>query len=228
MDLDPIEWCQIELLSGHVPERRTADLFGKLLRPGDTYVDVGAHVGFHTLVARRHLGHQGRVIAVEPQPYNCNKIDANWRVNGFSNIIVCVAAAGERNDMVELNSQATSDRSRLSLCLPGVNDQPLCFRVPLVRLDSLLEQLKCDRIRLLKIDVEGYELEVIRGLGAWVEKIDHVIAEVLDWESPSARTTDLLALLANLGFELKNIEGASWNAGENLPENNLWGSRVRP
>jgi hypothetical protein len=57
-------------------------------------------------------------------------------------------------------------------------------------------------------------------------QVEHVSAKVLDRQAPSSRTTELLALLANLRFELKSIDGESWNVGENLPENdNHWACR---
>jgi FkbM family methyltransferase len=226
MDLDPLEWLQIELLTQGVVEPHTTRLFGDLLRAGDCYVDVGAHVGFHTLVARRYVAESGRVVAIEPQPYNCQKILTNWRINDFSNLLVCVAAVGDRDEAIELCDQAASDKSRLSLQLPAVNDRPQRFRVPLVRLDSLMSQIDCRGVRLLKIDVEGYELEVLRGLGECRRQIEHIILEVLDAERPSARTQDLLAVLRDSDFKLKAVDGADWQSGEPLLENNLWASHA--
>src|SRR5437870_1459108 len=72
MELDPLEWTQIDLLRDGCIEPRTIALYESILRPGDVYMDVGAHVGFHTLMARSVIGREGRVIAVEPQPYNCH------------------------------------------------------------------------------------------------------------------------------------------------------------
>jgi FkbM family methyltransferase len=226
MELDPLEWLQIELLTQGVLEPHTTRLYGELLSEGDCYVDVGAHVGFHTLVARRYIGESGRVIAIDPQPYNCQKILANWRVNEFANLLVCVAAVGDRDDVIELSDQAASDKSRLSLQLPAVNDRPQRFRVPLVRLDSLFSQTDCQRVRLLKVDVEGYELEVLKGLGERGPQIEHIIAEVLDAERPAARSQELLTMLRDQGFVLKTVRGAPWQCGEPLMENNLWASHL--
>src|SRR5262245_30307870 len=88
MDLDPWEWSQQQLRRGAAVEPRTRALFARILRPGDTYLDVGAHVGLHTLVAGRLVGPGGRVIAVEPQPYNCAKVLTNWSINGMAHVIV--------------------------------------------------------------------------------------------------------------------------------------------
>src|SRR5205085_7286263 len=56
MELDPIEWTQSDLMVRGSIEPLTSALYGKLLRHGDVYVDVGAHVGFHTLIARHFIG----------------------------------------------------------------------------------------------------------------------------------------------------------------------------
>ncbi len=120
MFLDPLEWTQITLLSGQATEPKTAQLFERLLHPGDVYVDIGAHVGFLTLVARKCIGAEGQVIAVEPQPYNCEKILTNWQANSFENLVLHVALAGAKSVAhVRLHNQSASDKARLSVALPS-------------------------------------------------------------------------------------------------------------
>ena len=85
MELDPQEWLQLQLFESKWLEPETLNLYERLLRPGDVFIDVGAHVGFHSLVARHLIGPDGLVVAVEPQPYNAGKLLANWRANGFVN-----------------------------------------------------------------------------------------------------------------------------------------------
>src|SRR5437660_8903455 len=123
MELDPAEWTQMQLLKRNWLEPRTLALYQKLLRPGDIFVDVGAHVGFHSLVARHLVGPSGLVIAIEPQPYNAQKILANWRANDFANLKLIIAAAGERDGWVELQDQPITDRALLTLRGNGAKDQ---------------------------------------------------------------------------------------------------------
>src|SRR5262245_25713330 len=77
MELDLAEWTQMQLLKRNWLEPQTLQLYENLLQPGETFIDVGAHVGFHSLVARHLVGPNGLVIALEPQPYNAQKILAN-------------------------------------------------------------------------------------------------------------------------------------------------------
>ena len=62
MELDPEEWLQVDLRAMGRLEPRTTALFERILRPGDSYVDVGAHVGYHSLVAARLVGDGGRIM----------------------------------------------------------------------------------------------------------------------------------------------------------------------
>jgi FkbM family methyltransferase len=226
MELDPIEWTQSDLLRDGKIESSTSALFKRLLERGDTYVDVGAHVGYHTLVARSCVGPAGRVIAVEPQPYNCEKLLANWRANSFENLALYIAAIGETDSVVCLHQQTATDSTRLSLCLESVNDEALAFHVPLKRLDAILKEQAVEAVRLLKVDVEGFELEVLNSLGKFAPTVENIILEVLDTEEHiSPKSAALIQELRRHNFELNTVEGNVWHQLTPLPENNLWATR---
>lgn len=219
---DAFEWSQSDLLRDGYSEPLTTDCFARLLRAGDTYVDVGAHVGFFCLLARHHVGPAGRLLAIEPQPYNCARFLSNCRANGFENISLSVAAAGETDGTIQLPAQPASDSARLSLAGAGVHEEKQMFQVPIRRLETLLAEHRIDRVRLLKIDVEGYELSVLKGLGDSLGAIDHLIVELLDaGPGQSEKTTQVLELLRSSGFQLRTISGESWEPARELPENNL-------
>ena len=226
MELDPLEWLQIDLIRFGNMEPLTSRLYEKILIDGDVYIDVGAHVGFHTLVARHLIGQKGYVFAIDPQPYNCQKILTNWQLNDFTNILVYVAAAGNINDKIVLHNQRDTDKAKLSLCndtTKTINNNPQKFEVILLRLDRLIEENHLTKIKLLKIDVEGYELEVIDGLGGSLNRVENLIIEVL--ETPlnfSDRTIILFDKLESFGYQFKTVEGNFWHRNVPLPENNLW------
>jgi FkbM family methyltransferase len=224
MELDPEEWPQIELLKSGCLEPRTTVLFERLLKPGDVYVDVGAHVGYHALCVRRLVGAEGRVVAIDPQPYNCHKLLINAELNGFSNIMVIPAAAGAEDRFVFLKNQARSDKSRLTLREAGVNDRTARFSAPVVTLDAVQSLLQIKRLDMLKIDVEGFELEVLQGAGAILAETSHIIVEVLPSEE-LARILQLQDLLQTAGFQLFDVEGAAWQPGRPAIENNVWARR---
>lgn len=226
MELDPQEWLQIHLMAGDLPEPATTALFRSLLRPGDVCIDVGAHVGFLTLAAAQCVGPAGRVIAIEPQPYNCERILINSQVNGLENIVVVAAAAGNEDGFVRLHGQKRNDKARLTLAGGGVSDVATLFEVPVVCLDSVAARHGVSRVRLLKIDVEGFEQEVFAGARETLAATENLVFECLPDMDPSIVGT-LVDILVSQGFTLHQVNGTPWTPGEPLIEHNVWAARGR-
>ncbi len=224
MELDPAEWPQVDLRAFGRLEPETTALFERLLKQGDIYVDVGAHVGYHALVARHCVGASGRVLAIDPQPYNCDKLLTNAGLNGFTNITVVVAAAGRADGSISLRNQSRSDRSRLTLNGAGVNDEPTAFVVPMLRLDSLFAAQRLDRVDLMKVDVEGCELDVLLGAGDSLDRVKNIVVEILP-EATAEKANETARLLRASGYLLSDVEGADWQPGRTCVENNVWARR---
>lgn len=220
MDLDIWEWTQNQIDRHGFIEPLTSSLYQRLLGVGDVYVDVGAHVGYHTLVARKAIQESGKVFAIEPLPYNCSKLLNNWWINGFENVMLFPAAAGRDRGFVCIKDQPPKDRSRLSLNAPSIpGDQPQTICVPVIRLDQIIEMNHVQCIALLKIDAEGYETEVIEGLGDAIKIVHNLIVELC--EPQAERSQNLIRYLRSHNFNLENVRGESWNGSTVLPENNL-------
>lgn len=224
MYLDAGEWGQLEIVVRGATEPKTLRLIGELADNGDVIVDVGAHVGHHAMVAARGVGAAGRVLAIDPQPYNVDRIARNAACNGFLNIEALCAAAGSTDGFVQFHLQDPSDRSRLSLGLPSPNDLGALIEVPRRRLETILIARDIPVIKLLKIDVEGYEWDVLVGLGAKLADCQNIIFEVLK-DTPAEMTERITRHLVDAGFLLTNIEGHKWKSGDPLPENNVWAHR---
>jgi len=218
MQLDPIEWAQCVLLREGITENSTIGLYEQILRPGDTYVDVGAHVGFHALVARSLIGTTGHLIAIDPQPYNCDRILLNAGLNGFANISVVVAAIGPKDGLVALNNQIPQDKSKLSLSEHWPHEETQQqFTVAMCRLDTVTEHLPS--ISLLKVDVEAYEWEVLKGATATLAKTKNLIIELHPESSSVSRSANLLR---EIGFSLSDVHGRAWEPGEPCEGHNVW------
>jgi FkbM family methyltransferase len=223
MELDPQEWSQVDLRATGRLEPCTTALFDRLLRTGATYVDVGAHVGYHTLVARHLVGEGGRLIAIDPQPYNCDRLLTNAELNSFHNITVMAAAVGRTDGFVSLKNQSRNDRARLTLAGSGVNDGPLSFVVPTISLLSLFKMHELECVDLLKIDVEGLELDVLQGAGDALASVRNIVLEILP--DRRAETADAIdQLLRGFGFRLFDVQGGQWHPGRPCIENNVWAS----
>jgi FkbM family methyltransferase len=131
------------------------------LRPGDAFIDVGANVGYYTLLAATRVGAQGSVVALEPSPEVRGLLQANIALNGLTNVRVLPMAASDEPGVVELYDSRPQNRGAASIVAPRGEHS---FRVIADRLENLVHAEEMARVRIIKIDVEGGELRAIRGL----------------------------------------------------------------
>ena len=152
----------IRLIESGEVDAGTRQLIQKFLKPGDTYVDVGAHIGAHTIAAAQALQGRGKVFAFEPFEPARKMLEKSALINGVSSIVeVHQAAVSEAAGWRQLNLGVAS--ARHSFYQPDLPDRhpKMYVDVPLVRLDQAIPIDQ--KVELLKIDVEGAELEVLAG-----------------------------------------------------------------
>lgn len=226
LEIDCFEWAQDDLVAKGCTEPQTMQLITRLLRPGDAFVDVGAHIGFVTLVARKAVGDRGIVIAIEPQPYNCERILGNWELNGFNNLRLHIAAAGPDLGFVTLSQQSKTDKTRLSLAVEMHDALPLEYEVPMVTLDAIITKHSIPSVRLLKIDVEGFETSVLRGLSQKQQVVENIVFEALSATPRDVQATqEACKILTQYGFKICTLQGEPWSGELSVLEGNLWATR---
>jgi FkbM family methyltransferase len=206
MRLDLDDYTQRRIYYGcHEP--RELALVRKLLRPGDTVLDVGAHVGLFTLLAAATVGPNGQVHAFEPVPANFDALAENVRLNGFSRVDLEQTAVGEAAGQMTLGLGMHVQAGSGSYMQGGSDSQ---VDAQVINLDDYVrERLPSTPIRLLKIDVEGAEPAVLRGFQQSLADAppDAIIAEV----SPETlalqgyTVADLLGELTKHGYDLYRL-----------------------
>ena len=138
---------ELDFLRGYVP----AD---------GSFVDVGANVGTYALPLARHVGANGRVIAIEPHPVTHARLAFNRSSSGLTQVTLVAAAAGHFDG--ELMIETDGDNLGASHIVTG-NAASNAIRVPSLRLQRILGDAGVDHVDALKIDVEGYEDRVLTG-----------------------------------------------------------------
>ena len=161
-----------DILGSSLATRRTWEphvtrLFAELLDEGDVFVDVGAHFGYYTLIASRIVGGNGRVYALEPHPSTHALLKANLELNEVRNVRPLAVAAGSQHGVGTLGTSKPSDGARMSLL---ADHGQAATPVPISPLAEILDQADVPRVRLVKIDVEGFEDRVLRGLAQLLEQ----------------------------------------------------------
>lgn len=179
------------------------------LRPGDYFVDVGSNVGYFTLMAAARVGQGGAVIALEPEPRNLVRLRRNIALNpGVPITLLPIAAAavsGTATLHIHPHNEGGHSLSGASRNVVSSTDAaiPHTITVEAHPLDvRVLPLLPPDRHILVKIDVEGFELEVLRGMVATLTTRDvEVICEV------SENKAALFDFLATHGYKVYALTG---------------------
>jgi FkbM family methyltransferase len=188
-------------------EPEVSTLLRRLAHRGATVVDIGAHVGLHTLLFSESVGTTGRVIAIEASPATATVLRSHIAWNQLTNIEVVQAAMGDRegaidftfrSDPLDLGGFANS----LAYDIGGVTQS-----IPMTTLDKVCADLTPD---LIKIDVEGAELHVLRG-GAETLKRAHPTLVVAIHPEPmqmmGTTPSELVMFLEALGYSGHHLDG---------------------
>lgn len=149
-------------------ERGTRLLIEKLLNPGDCFVDVGANIGMHTLAAARAMGGRGKIIAFEPFGPTKQLLERTIWLNGFSRMAdIHQAAVSNEAGLHQLFLGAASGHHSIFPLDDSTGMDMPPVEVPLVRLCDIIPATQS--VQLLKIDVEGAELQVLESATSVIE-----------------------------------------------------------
>lgn len=181
------------------------DLMRQALVPGDVVIDVGANIGALTLPFANAVGPTGQVFAFEPQPRIFQLLATNCVLNDLTNVrlfnVGCAAAPGSM-DLAELTYMADYNYGALKMGqLAEVASSnrdaagAMMRRTPLVTLDETFDG---DRLKLIKIDVEGMEPEVLRGASGIINRFRPALYVENEFPDSSA---ELIGTLQGLGYD---------------------------
>ncbi len=185
-------------------EPQIQDLLHRILRPSGTFIDVGANIGTFTIPAAKYVGPSGHVIAIEASPNIFNVLQKNVALNNIGNVKLICAAAGSTNDDATFYP-APVDHFGMGSRAPQFNATPIT--VQSVTLDLLASKLNLASIDLIKIDVEGFELDVLNGAGELLNRKNPpcVVFEFCDWAEARRSGRDVGAaqrFLLDRGFRI--------------------------
>jgi len=168
-------------------------LFRQLLRVGDLIVEAGANFGAHTVAMAQMVGAQGRIIAFEPQRLVFQAMVANVALNSLANVVPVQAGLGAYHGSINvpvLNPENSHNFGGLNICNHSTGEE-----VPVRTIDSL----DLNRCRLIKVDVEGMECDVLEGARNTIGRLKPVLYVENDRTEHSQR---LIALIQSFGYRL--------------------------
>lgn len=168
-------------------ERATSQVLRALIDGGDFFIDAGANVGYFTLMMARLVGAGGRVVAVEADPGNVERLRANLQLNGYDCVRIVDRALGDGFGNVDLvvgehqvgSTLETADRAIARLGPEYVGAQKKTLQVEMTTLDHLCasELQAWPGVRVLKMDIEGAEPLALKGARQSLGLLDAVVIE---------------------------------------------------
>ncbi len=141
-------------------EKGTLDIIQSMLQKGDVFVDVGANIGLMSILAAKSVGDTGKVISFEPNPKTRDVLEQNIAVNTISNIQVSKFAIGNKIEETKIYDRWDSNRGSASLIKPDYETDS--YTINTITLNDFFKTNKT-KIRMIKLDIEGYELEALKG-----------------------------------------------------------------
>ena len=205
MRLNPYEAIDgAYLFYPHLYDRAEVRYLQEHLRPGDVFVDVGAHIGCYTLLSARAVGPAGTVIAIEPDPVSYERLAWHVGRNGTRQVRTVDVAVSDRDEDRDLAIQARGNRGGSSLL--AISE--VVERVACRPLTAILDELGVDRVTGMKLDIEGHEHTVLGRFFADTGAASSRRPEfmIVEAQGPGAGSADdeLRELLAANGYRMRS------------------------
>lgn len=164
-----------------LPEYGEMMMLLKLLKEDDIFIDVGANIGVYSLLAASKIS-RGRIFAFEPSMHSLPRLYENISINNLTNIIqVSEKVVSDRVGYQYFNISNMSDYNHIAY----LKEEDVGIKIPSISLDKFISEKKLSQIKLIKIDVEGVEFLVLKGLqkNLAAKKVDILIVEITEWTS---------------------------------------------
>ena len=204
---NPFTW---DLVLGKDLEKDVKREFSQNINEGDTVIDVGAHIGEYTLLGAKLVGDKGLVISVEPDHDSVKSLKENIILNNFKNCLILEKAVGEKVETKFLYK--VNEEDVYGYLDPYVENKKLKkhSEIEVTTIDSIVLSNNINTINLLKIDVEGFEYEVLLGCNDTLKKnkIKKIIIEIhSEFLKAKGINEDLIyTFLKKHGFKIKKIQ----------------------
>lgn len=198
--------CYFDMISGTY-EPGVTRVLDSLIEPGMVVVDVGAHIGYYTLFAAQKVGPTGKVYAFEPAPSNYDVLMKNVTINGYQNVIPVQKAVCNTQEYSRFFLH--TDTVAHSLHSRTLGKAKTSITVEATSLDHFFEKEGWPAVHLVKMDIEGAELDALMGMTKLIER-NLAVYLVLEFvphilRSAGVNPGELLERLKGLGFTIQII-----------------------
>ncbi|MFN8571780.1 MAG: FkbM family methyltransferase [Gemmatimonadaceae bacterium] len=225
LSLDPAQMSQQFMLNdfgrGQLYEAETSNFLGNILTTGDTFIDIGAHVGYFSMLASALVGDTGRVYAFEPERSNYDHLVEHMGLNNAGNVTPVHMAVGAVPAVADFFVNADNDGGH-ALWEVGrhpfnerTRQAPTTRKVPVTSLDYYFANTDVRNLKAIKIDAEGAEFAILIGARNLLARqpVPFIVAEInrFGLESMGASEGHLRNAIGEMGYETYLFQpGQTW------------------
>jgi FkbM family methyltransferase len=197
-------------------------LISSIIEPGDVVLDIGAHIGYYTLLFAKLVGQNGKVFAFEPEPTNFQLLEKNVSINGYSNVTLEQKAVSNRNEKKKL--YLSKESSGMHTIYKSQYANLDSVKIETISLDNYFSNYR-GKIDFIKMDIEGSEYTALEGMQTILQRQNNI--KLLVAFFPSAireygyKPEQCIDLLMSSGFRIY-FANSRTNDLEVVNPANLW------
>jgi FkbM family methyltransferase len=195
-------------------EPLASEIVGRIDMAGSCVLDIGANIGYYTLILSQKVGNTGSVFSFEPEESNFSVLKRNLRLNHTTNVTVFRLALNNESGTAYLglsDSNMGDHRLLTQSSLSRGQEKRVRQMVEMTRLDDVLPDQESNRIRFIKMDVQGSEYHVLKGAERFLSNQAKNLVILIEYDPELLRETstdpvDLIALISRLGFRVFKLD----------------------
>ncbi len=214
MLLDPRDYEARTLLLAGSYQDHVWNAMARYIGDGAVVIDVGSHYGLFALKAAVKVGKAGRVLAVEPNPETLTLLRVNVAASAADNVTILPVACTDRERTLVFYASPLANTARSSLARQNaevtLSTAPREYKVRGRAIDDIVGEMKIARVDVIKIDVEGAELQVLQGAVGVLKRLRPTIVVEIGPEKEvyfNTKPADVLSLLSSAGYEEGRLLG---------------------
>ncbi|MFW9929363.1 MAG: FkbM family methyltransferase [Candidatus Thorarchaeota archaeon] len=200
---DPGISTELSIFKSHEP--LNTKIISKILKKGMTCIDIGGNIGYYVLLERQLVGDKGKIIAIEPLQQNFQYLKKNIQLQNFENISTFNFACGDKDGKAVffINKKSNGCKVIAEGEVPPDPSLGTLSEISVKMLDTLVEELKLDSVDFVRMDAEGYELHILKGLMKTLKKFKPIISiELHKRQLGIDGTKEFFKLMKDLDYEV--------------------------
>lgn len=193
---------ELQIYESHEP--LTTHLMINELKQDMICVDLGSNIGYYAVIESNLIGETGKIFAIEPSPVNFPVLKSNLENQKMNNFLAFNIAIGDKNEEMEFIISSKSNWSKIRMNNEKINPEDKIIKIPVKTLDSFVNENNITKIDILRMDVEGFEYNILLGANKILEKFKpKIFVEIHKMYLGKGKTYEIFNELKNKGYEIE-------------------------